>query len=77
MVSSTLQIRSARSPFWRDCAVDRSVIAPLQQLGRCARSGAIGPIGADCSKALPMHQGRPCFFMSFCRSRRVMSRPMA
>jgi len=32
---------------------------------------------ADCSKALPMHQGRPCFFISPCRSRRVMSRPTA
>jgi hypothetical protein len=40
-------------------------------------AGVIGPIGADWSKALPMHQGRPCFFMSFCRSRRVMSRPTA
>ena len=26
---------------------------------------------------LPMHQGRPCFFISPCRSRRVMSRPTA
>ena len=40
-------------------------------------TGTIGPMGALCSKLLPMSQGRPCFFISFCRSRRVMSRPTA
>ena len=40
-------------------------------------SAPIGPIGADCSNALPMHHGRPCFFASPWRSRRVMSRPTA
>ena len=38
---------------------------------------AVGPIGALWSNALPMHQGRPCFFISPCKSRRVMSRPTA
>ena len=35
------------------------------------------PMGEAWSKALPMHQGLPVFFMSDCRSRRVMSRPVA
>ena len=45
--------------------------APLRAMG------TIGEIGADCSKALPISHGRPCFFISLWRSRRVMSRPTA
>ena len=40
-------------------------------------AGVIGPMGADSSKDLPISQGRPSFFCSPCRSRRVMSRPTA
>jgi hypothetical protein len=53
-----------------------SVIAP--RVSSPVRAfGTIGPIGDDCSNALPIDHGRPCFFISFWRSRRVMSRPTA
>ena len=76
MVSATFQISSLRSPFCRNTPLTLSVTAPRLKSPTLA-AGCSGPIGADSSKALPMHQGRPCFFMSFCRSRRVMSRPTA
>ena len=38
-----------------------------------SETGWIGPTGADRSNALPISQGRPSFFCSPCRSRRVMS----
>ncbi|MNJ67870.1 hypothetical protein D3C77_640750 [compost metagenome] len=53
-----------------------SQMAPFSSVPTTLR-GWIGPSGADRSKALPISQGRPCFFISPCRSRRVMSRPSA
>ena len=37
----------------------------------------IWPVGADWSKPLAMSHGRPIFFASACKSRRVMSSPTA
>ena len=54
-----------------------TLVIALFAVRSSGRNGTIGPIGAASSKPFAMHQGRPCFFMSFCRSRRVMSRPTA
>ena len=64
MISLTLQMSSDKSPFCRNSPLTCSVIAPLVRRPVC-EIGWIGPIGADCSKALPMHQGAPA---SSCRS---------
>ena len=42
-----------------------------------AWAGVIEPMGAEWSNPFPIDHGRPSFFMSFCKSRRVMSRPTA
>jgi len=65
-----------------DLEVPEAVLQDDGDLGGVARlemggDGDAGMVGAEWSKALPMHQGRPCFFISFCKSRRVMSKPTA
>ena len=77
IVSSTLQISSRRSPFCAAAPLTESVIAPSSSSTGARHRHAAGRSAPTCSKALPMHHGRPCFFISFCRSRRVMSRPTA
>ena len=76
MISAMFQISSFTSLLWRGWPLTCSVTAPLFS-GPVFDAGTMGPMGALWSKDLPISQGRPCFFMSLCRSRRVMSRPTA
>ena len=76
MVSDKFQINWAMVLFWRTASLTLSAMVAWPMLGTCA-AGVIAPMGAEWSKPLLMHHGRPCFFISFCRSRRVMSRPTA
>ena len=76
MVSPMFQISLETSLRWRSLPFTCSQIS-ARSMSPAWSAGVIAPIGADWSKPLPMHQGRPCFFISPCRSRRVMSRPTA
>jgi hypothetical protein len=40
-------------------------------------AGSMEPMGAEKSKLLAISHGRPAFFATACRSRRVMSSPAA
>jgi hypothetical protein len=73
ITSGTLQISLDRSEVCRTSPLTRSSILPRE--GSTPLAGTSSPIGAEKSKPLPMSHGRPVFFASFCKSRRVMSKP--
>ncbi len=76
MVCATSQIMSARSPCCRRSPLTSSQMLPVDGCPTSA-TGWMRPIGAACANDLPMSHGRFFSRMSFCRSRRVMSRPTA
>src|SRR5262249_40437258 len=74
MISPRFQISLVTLERWRSVPFTCSQISAFA-MSPASAAGVIGPMGADCSKLLPISQGRPCFFISPCRSRRVLSRP--
>ena len=74
--SATDQIMSFRSADWTMRPLTLRVMLPAVGWPVSA-TGWMGPMGAERSKLLPISQGFFWSPMKRCRSRRVMSRPMA